>query len=96
MSNIYDLFTKKKVDRKPDVPITYQARMKKCLLNIQKNGMCKCDSCLDKAVLSNRLFDITRYLCTEYTDKTGKTLYVADVLEIVLIVAAKLKIEISK
>lgn len=92
MGNLYDLFTKKKIEKSK--PLTYNARIKECLRNIESVGKCECEYCVDKKILSNRLFDITRYLCKDYTDKTGKELYVADALEIVLTVAGKIKTDI--
>ena len=94
MGDVYDLFTKKKVE-KPKT-ISYSARSKHCLKNIQQFGKCECEYCVDKKKLSDRLFDITRYLCKDYTDKTGKELYVADALEIVLTVAGRIKTDILK
>ena len=94
MADIYDIFSKKQI--KQPRATTYRKRYIECLKRIEENGVCDCDLCKDKKILSNRLFDIVRYLSKDYTEKTGKELYVADALEIVLIVAAKLKKEIQK
>lgn len=94
MADIYDIFTKKKVDQPR--PTTFHVRYKQCLKRIETNGSCDCQLCQDKKDMSKRLFDIVRYLCKDYKEKTGQDLYVADALEIVLTVAAKLKNHIKK
>jgi len=100
MDNLYNIFNKKKITKSeipkpPKSEENFLDRFKNCLLNAEKNGYCDCDICEDKVQLSNKLFDIVRYLCKSYTEETGNKMYVADALEIVLVVATKLKDEIK-
>jgi hypothetical protein len=89
MADIYDLFSKKKVEVK--VPLAYSERLKICLKNIEQAGLCDCEMCLDKGDLTKKLYHIIRYMCKDYTERTGKELYMADALDIVLAVAKRLK-----
>lgn len=94
MGDLYNFFTKKKMEESRN--LGYYERSKICASNIKTNGACECATCKDKLYLSKRLFDIVRYLCKDYKENTGRDLYIADALEIVLSVAASLKIEILK
>jgi len=100
MDNLYNIFSKKKITES-EVPAPFKSpenfleRFKQCMLTAEKEGYCDCDICVDKVHLSNKLFDIVRYLCKNYTEETGNKMYVADALEIVLVVATKLKTEIK-
>lgn len=106
MDNLYNIFNKKKIEATeiPTIPApepekteitTFLERFKKCMVRAEKEGYCDCDICLDKVDMSNKLFDIVRYLCKNYTETTGNKMYVADALEIVLVVAGKLKTELQ-
>ena len=94
MGDVYNIFSKKKVDQPR--PTDFSQRYKQCLVRSSENGYCDCEICLDKIQMSNRLFDIVRYLCVDYKERTGKDLYVADALEVVLNVVVKLKTKVVK
>lgn len=93
MADIIDIFSKKKVENPRSTnPIE---RYKQCLKEAEKNGTCECDLCRDKKLMAKRLYKIVRYLAKDFTEKTGKELYVTDMLEIVLTVVLKLKNQIK-
>jgi len=94
MGDVYDFKSKKKIDQ-PRSP-SYRERFRQCLEKAQANGYCDCDICKDKIDISNKYYDILTYLCKDYEENTGKDLYLADALEIALIVSLRLKNDILK
>lgn len=98
MADVYDFFSKKKLveerEKRENVPKGYLARTKNCLQNMKDNGYCDCRICVDKAILAEKLYNIATYICVDYSDNTGRELYVADCLEILLTAAGRMKKEI--
>lgn len=93
MADIIDIFSKKKVDQPRST--NYVERYKQCIKRVEENGQCDCDLCQDKKTIAVKLYKIVKYLAKDYTQKTGKELYLTDILEIVLAVVLKLKKQIK-
>lgn len=92
MGDVYDFFSKKKVNQPRSSKLS--ERYIQCLERASEIGFCDCQLCTDKLILSERLYAIVKYLCKDYKQKTGHELYIADAFEMLLIVVARLKNEL--
>ena len=93
MTDIIDIFTGETIEEPRSVHATQ--RILQCIERAEEIGYCDCSVCKDKRILANRMVKLVRYLCQDYTERTGKELYVVDAMDILATVMEKLKRDIK-
>lgn len=88
MNNLIDFFTKKPIE---ETEISYKNRKQACINATIANGRCDCVHCVDNDKLANKLAEISKWLMTDYSQKSQKRLYYGDWLEVVILAAMKVE-----